>query len=179
MKRATRAWDSEIRQRWLRSWIDRHGPVEEAEPAPAARRIGNRFPPPPLFLHEPGRFQGTQADPSRLDGCRQTLAFERVKPQTTHRQSVTETRSNGFESLRLHHCHCMRSVSTVPASSKVACGSAPAAEQARTPEDVQERPARRFGSIVPLSARHGYASLADARSSFGDNGGGGDGAPQH
>ena len=34
MKRATRAWDSEIRQRWLRSWTDRHGPVEEAEPAP-------------------------------------------------------------------------------------------------------------------------------------------------
>ena len=100
MKRATRAWDSEIRQRWLRSWTDRHGPVEEAEPAPAARRIGNRFPPPPLFLHEPGRFQGTQADPSRLDGCRQTLASERVKPQTTHRQSVTETRSNGFDSRR-------------------------------------------------------------------------------
>jgi hypothetical protein len=66
----------------------------------------------------------------------------------------------------------------VPASSKVACGSAPAAEQARTPEEVQERPARRFGSLVPLSARHAYASLADARSSFGDNGGGGDGAPQ-
>ena len=64
------------------------------------------------------------------------------------------------------------------ASSKVACGSAPAAEQARTPEDVQERPARRFGSLVPLSAGHAYASLADARSSFGDNGGGGDGAPQ-
>ena len=32
--------------------------------------------------------------------------------------------------------------------------------------------------MVPLSARHAYASLADARSSFGDNGGGGDGAPQ-
>ena len=64
------------------------------------------------------------------------------------------------------------------ASSKVACGSAPAAEQARTPKDVQERPARRFDSLVPLSARHAYASLADARSSFGDNGGGGDGAPQ-
>ena len=66
----------------------------------------------------------------------------------------------------------------MPASSKVACGSAPAAEQARTSEEVQERPARRFGSMVPLSARHAYASLADARSSFGDNGGGGDGAPQ-
>ena len=98
MKRATRAWDSEIRQRWLRSWTDRHGHVEEAEPAPAVRRIGNRFPPPPLFLHEPGRFQGTQVEPSRLDGCRQTLAFERVRPQTTHRQSVTETRANGFDS---------------------------------------------------------------------------------
>ena len=72
----------------------------------------------------------------------------------------------------------MRSVSAVPASSKVACGSAPAAEQARTSEEVQERPARRFGSMVPLSAGHAYASLADARSSFGDNGGGGDGAPQ-
>ena len=56
----------------------------------------------------------------------------------------------------------------MPASSKVACGSAPAAEQARTSEEVQERPARRFGSMVPLSARHAYASLADARSSFGD-----------
>ena len=31
----------------------------------------------------------------------------------------------------------------------------------------------------PLSAGHAYASLADARSSFGDNGGGHDGAPQH
>ena len=66
----------------------------------------------------------------------------------------------------------------MPASSKVACGSAPAAEQARTPAEVQARPARRFGSLVPLSAGHAYASLADARSSFGDNGGGGDGAPQ-
>ena len=173
-----RAWDLEIRQRWLRSWTDRHGPVEGAEPAPAARRTGNRFPPSPLFLHEPGRFRGTQADPSRLDGCRQTLAFERVRRQTTRRQSLTETRSNGFDSLRLHHCHCMRSVSTVPASSEVACGTAPAAEQARTPEEVRERPARRFGSLVPLSARHAYASLADARSSFGDNGSRDDGAPQ-
>ena len=110
MKRATRAWDSEIRQRWLRSWTDRHGPVEEAEPAPAARRIGNRFPPPPLFLHEPGRFQGIHADPSRLDGCRQTLAFERVRPQTTRRQSLTETRSNGFESSRLHRYRALQSV---------------------------------------------------------------------
>ena len=41
----------------------------------------------------------------------------------------------------------------MPASSKVACGSAPAAEEARTSEEVQERPARRFGSMVPLSAR--------------------------
>ena len=101
MKRATRAWDSEIRQRWLRSWTDRHGPVEEAEPAPVAarRRIGNRFPPPPLFLHEPGRFQGTQVDTSRLDGCQQTLDVERVRPQATRRQLVTETRSHGFDSL--------------------------------------------------------------------------------
>ena len=37
---------------------------------------------------------------------------------------------------------------------------------------------RRFGSMVPLSAGHAYAPLADARSSFGDTGGGGDGAPQ-
>ena len=133
---------------------------------------------PPLFLHEPGRFKGTQVETSRLDGCRQTLDVERVRPQTTRRQSVTETRSTGFDSLRLHHCHCMRSVSAVPASSKVACGSAPAAEQARTSEEVQERPARRFGSLVSLSAGHAYASLATARSSFGDNGGGGDGAPQ-
>ena len=66
----------------------------------------------------------------------------------------------------------------MPASSKVACGSAPAAEQARTPEEVQERPARRFGSIVPLSARHACALLAVARSSLGDNGGRDDGAPQ-
>ena len=65
----------------------------------------------------------------------------------------------------------------MPASSKVACGSAPASEQARTSEEVQERPARRFGSMVPLSAGHAYASLADARSSFGDTGGGDDGAP--
>ena len=73
--------------------------VEEAGPAPVARRrIGNRFPPPPLFLHEPGRFEGTQAETSRLGGCRQTLDVERVRPQTTRRQSVTETPSNGFDS---------------------------------------------------------------------------------
>ena len=67
----------------------------------------------------------------------------------------------------------------VPASSKVACGSAPSAEQvARTPEEVQERPARRFGSLVLLSASDAYASLADARSSFGDTGSRDDGAPQ-
>ena len=58
--------------------------VEEAGPAPVAarRRIGNRFLPPPLFLHEPGRFQGTQVDSSRLDGCQQTLDVERARPQT-------------------------------------------------------------------------------------------------
>ncbi len=71
------------------------------EPALAARRIGNRFPPPPLFLHEPGRLEGTQVETSRLDGCRQTLDVERVRPQTTRRQSVTETRSHGFDSRRL------------------------------------------------------------------------------
>ena len=76
--------------------------VEEAGPAPVAarRRIGNRFLPPPLFLHEPGRFEGTQVDTSRLDGCQQTLDVDRVRPQTTRRQSVTETRSNGFDSRR-------------------------------------------------------------------------------
>ena len=79
-----------------------YGPVEEAGPAPAARRIGNRFPPPPLFLHEPGRLQGTQVDSSRLGGCRQTLDVERVRPQTTRRQLVTETRSHGFDSRRRH-----------------------------------------------------------------------------
>ena len=74
--------------------------VEEAGPAPVAarRRIGNRFPPPPLFLHEPGRFEETQADTSRLDGCRQTLDVDRVRPQTPRRQSVIETRQNGFDS---------------------------------------------------------------------------------
>ena len=66
---------------------------------------------------------------------------------------------------------------STPAASKAACDSAPATEQAHTPEDVQERPARRFGSLVPLSAGHAYASLTDARSAFGDTGGGGDGAP--
>ena len=92
------------------SWTDRHGPVEEAGPAPAARRIGNRFPPPPLFLHEPGRFEGTQVDSSRLDGCQQTLDVERVRPQTARRQSVTETRSNGFDSRRLHRYRALQSV---------------------------------------------------------------------
>ena len=78
--------------------------VEVAGPAPVAakRRIGNKFPPPPLFLHEPGRFEGTQAETSRLDGCRQTLEVERVRPQTTRRQLVTETRSNGFYYVRVH-----------------------------------------------------------------------------
>ena len=51
----------------------------------------------------------------------------------------------------------------MPASSKVACGSAPAAEQARTSEEVQERPARRFGSMVPLSAGHAYAAARARR----------------
>ena len=69
--------------------------------APVVRWIGNMFPPPPLFLHEPGRFQGTQVDSSRLGGCRQTLDVERVRRQTTRRQSVTETRSHGFDSRRL------------------------------------------------------------------------------
>ena len=38
-------------------------------------------------------------DSSRLDGCRQTLDVDHVRPQTTRRQSVTETRSHGFDSL--------------------------------------------------------------------------------
>ena len=35
------------------------------EPAPVAtkRRIRNRFPPPPLFLHEPGQFRGLERIP--------------------------------------------------------------------------------------------------------------------
>ena len=82
------------------------------------------------------------------------------------------------EVLCHHSLKKSRASGSTSAASKVACGSAPAAEQARTPEEVQERPGRRFGSLVPLSARHAYAALADARSSFGDNGGGGDGAPQ-
>ena len=73
---------------------------------PRAMQIGNRFPPPPLFLHEPGLFEGTPVDSSRLDGCQQTLDVERVRPQTTRRQSVTETRSNGFDSLRLTNFKC-------------------------------------------------------------------------
>ena len=72
--------------------------------------------------------RGLQWTPVDSTGANKRLAFERVRPQTTRRQSVTETRANGFDSLRLHHCHCMRSVSAVP------------------------------------------VSLADARSSFGDNG---------
>ena len=94
------------------SGTDRHGPVEEAGPAPVAarRRIGNRFPPPPLFLHDPGRFEGTQVDSSRLDGCQQTLDVERVRPQTTRRQSVTETRAHGFDSRRLHRYRALQSV---------------------------------------------------------------------
>ena len=39
-------------------------------------------------------------DSSRLDGCQQTLDVERIRPQTTRRQSVTETRSIGFVSRR-------------------------------------------------------------------------------
>ena len=67
----------------------------------------------------------------------------------------------------------------MPASSKVACGSAPAAEQARTSEEVQEDVLRGGSALWCLCpAGHAHASLADARSSFGDNGGGGDGAPQ-
>ena len=41
----------------------------------------------------------SMVDSSRLDGCQQTLDVKRVRPQTTRRQSVTETRSNGFDSL--------------------------------------------------------------------------------
>ena len=136
MKRATRAWDSEIRQRWLRSWTNRHGPVEEAEPAPAARRIGNRFPPPPLFLHEPGRFEETQADPSRLDGCRQTLAFERVRPQTTRRQSVTETRSHGFDSRRPYQSSFHHATVLTIAGDSYRLKAATRHQASRTPQEV-------------------------------------------
>ena len=66
----------------------------------------------------------------------------------------------------------------MPASPMAAVRLSAGCRAGPTPEEVQERPARRFGSLVPLSAGHAYASLADARSSFGDNGGGGDGAPQ-
>ena len=92
--------------------------VEEAGPAPVAarRRIGNWFPPPPLFLHEPGRFEGTQAETSRLDGYQQTLEVERVRPQTTRRQSVTETRPNGFDSRRSTN-YFTGSARTTPSSS--------------------------------------------------------------
>ena len=82
------------------------------------------------------------------------------------------------EVLCHHQLRKSRGSGSTPAASKVASDSALATEQARTPEDVQERPARRFGSLVPLSAGHAYASLADARSSFGDNGSRDDGAPQ-
>ena len=82
------------------------------------------------------------------------------------------------EVLCHHQLRKSRGSGSTPAASKVACGSAPATEQARTAEDVQARPARRFGSLVPLSARHAYASLAAARSSFGDNGSRDDGAPR-
>ena len=78
--------------------------------APVVRWIGNMFPPPPLFLHDPGRLQGTQGEPSRLGGCFQTLDVERVRPQTTRRQSVTETRAHGFDSRRLHRYRALQSV---------------------------------------------------------------------
>ena len=39
--------------------------------------------------------------------------------------------------------------------------------RAGPPAEVQARPARRFGSLVPLSAGHAYASLADACKAFG------------
>ena len=113
----------------------RHGVVQRtvprrvshrAGPAPAARRIGNRFPPPPLFLHDPGRFEGTQVEPSRLDGCRQTLDVERVRPQTTRRQLVTETRSNGFDSRRRQplplYEECFQSTSIVQGSVRLGAG---------------------------------------------------------
>ena len=92
----------------------------------SVRRIGNRFLPPPLFLHEPGRFEGTPVDSSRLDGCQQTLDGERVRPQTTRRQSVTETRSNGFDSLRppplpLYE-ECFRCASIVQGSVRLSAG---------------------------------------------------------
>ena len=103
------------------------------------------------------RLGSTRGDSRRLEGTTAWLEREdqqRFIARSPLPSSTYEITCFGFDSLRLHHCHCMRSVSAVPASSKVACGSAPAAEQARTSEEVQERPARRFGSLVPLSAGH-------------------------
>ena len=92
------------------AWATASREIVETRPVAARRRIGNRFLPPPLFLHEPGRFEGTQVDSSRLDGCQQTLDVDRVRPQTTRRQSVTETRSHGFDSRRLHRYRALQSV---------------------------------------------------------------------
>ena len=100
----------------------------------------------PLFLHEPGRFEETQADTSRLDGCRQTLDVERVRPQTTRRQSVTETRSNGFDSLRhvplvVDLCRmlfCIRESRTQNASAKP---SSPGRRCSREAPDLSAPPA--------------------------------------
>ena len=113
MKRATRAWDSEIRQRWLRSWTDRHGPVEEAEPAPAARRIGNRF----LLLISPRT--GSISRGLRRTPVDSTAADKRLHSNVLNRK------------LRIvSHLPKHARTGSTPAASKVACDSAPAAEQA-------------------------------------------------
>ena len=112
--------------------------VEEAGPAPVAarRRIGNRFPPPPLFLHEPGRFEGTQAETSRLDGCQQTLDVERVRPQTTRRQSVTETRPNWFDSRRPHQSSFHHATVLTIAGDSYRLKAATRHQASRTPQEV-------------------------------------------
>ena len=97
MKRATRAWDSEIRQRWLRSWTDRHGPVEEAEPAPAARRIGNRFPPPHFSTNrvDSRGLRRTPVDSTAADKRLHSNVLNRKLRIVSH---LPKYRSNGFDS---------------------------------------------------------------------------------
>ena len=112
--------------------------VEEAGSAPVAakRRSGNRFPPPPLFLHEPGRFEGTQGETSRLGGCRQTLDVERVRPQTTRRQSLTETRSHGFDSSRPHQSSCHHATVLTIAGDSYRLKAATRHQASRTPQEA-------------------------------------------
>ena len=94
------------------------------------------FPPPPLFLHEPGRFEGTQVDSSRLDGCQQTLDVERVRPQTTRRQSVTATRSNGFDSRRPRQSSFHHATVLTIAGDSYRLKAATRNQASRTPQEV-------------------------------------------